>query len=1141
MSNTKLNQGHGTNQSAATNNKTFARTISKLILAALAVLTVALLVPAASAQTLTLTPTNNNLFVGGGTYSGTYSNFQIRALVASPSATVPFALSAVTPPAGVTVSFSTNNFTNTQVVTLSVAVANVAKGTYALTIQGMSNAVIAYTTNFNLIVGTRWTNQSAANVNWSTGSSWSGGAPGSTDEVMFQDGSGPNNNTNYVDASTTVSSLTYIRSLSGTNHNTAIAPGATLSVLGANGFAVNVDSTTANNKTTTVNISGGAGSTLLVSNSAANFTINSDNTGGSATTVAMTNLDNLKADVSRFGLGDATMNNQGGVGAQNVVVSLAKTNFIKASFVSDLTGTNFLLFGLSFFNNRDTFNNGSASTVNLGSSNAIFADNIAIGQARCGAGGNIVRFNPFYTNGNAAVAFIRNTNNGRVSLMAVGVDSGDSNPGSNARSTLLFNGGRLDALINELWLGRNRNSTLTNTDALAEGVLTFGPGTVDVNTARLGYNLYTNNSFAQGTINVNSNGLLIVNTTMELGYVAGDYTTTGFKAGQTRGTLMVNGGGVIRAKQIVVRTGSTNNQITLNPNGTLIVSNTIGSAATSLTKMTTDGGSLTLFVNAGVTNVFTTNLTTTVTAGKINIASISGFASYPATNVLIAYQVAASHNLSIGTLPPGFNNLQINDNTANNTIELIINTNAPKNLAWRGGASSQWNHGDLNWLDLNTLTITKFTDGDSVKFDDTAAVPTSIDITENILPGQTGTGVLVTNNVNNYTFNNSGGAIGGTTLVKTGSMNMQLDATTSVSAQVQQGSLTGSGAVGSASVSVGAVMNFSGTDGGALVSSGTTTIGGGGFVNGAVTISAGVATNAGTIQGGSLTIASGTTVYNSGSLKSIGAATVATNATLINAGNIGSGSIANSLTVNGTFKDMGTGTITVDQLSITGTGTFIPGGDGIGTTTVMSTGNGTIPGLVRLLQGSTTLIKVDYNNPQTNTMVLGERFVFGPSHGLPKAQDGCTLSLSNTGIPPYTAGTLKLFGYSGGAGNFFDAGLNTTNSFPVVTPATPGAGLTWDPVTRMLYEGLLQIVGIATNPTNITPTFTVTGSNIVTEISWPADHLGWSLQSLTTTTAVGVTATNWVTIFGSSQTNDLFITNSSPAADAAVFYRLIGQ
>jgi hypothetical protein len=1098
----------------------------------------------------------SNLFVGSG-FTGSYTNLQVKATLGStaldPANLVTYTASGA--PSGATITFSGTGTTNSVTNTLSVAVANVAKGVYPITITATTNGVQfgnapSNSASFNLVVGNLWTNLNTTAVNWNAPANWSTGLPVSSDDVLFQDAGG---NTNYVDSSTTIGSLTYIRSLSGTNFFTTIASGATLSIVGPRGFSMNEDTTTAgvNSKTMTVTIAGQGGS-LVVSNQSANYAINAANTGSSGTTVVMTNLDKQTVEVNRVGLGDSTLADRGGVMAQLVNISLAKTNFFTAGYSNDYSGLDFAA-SIQCFNNPDNgnsaYNNGSGNTLNLGITNVFLADSFRAGASREGSGNNVVRFNPVFTNGLIPVAYFRNTNGGRMTLFALGVDSGVAATGSNAKCLGLFQGGILDLMVDTIWLGRNRTNGLSGAAGIGNlnfGGTTSGTSKVDVNTLYAGFQAYSNNAIAQATITVQTNAILTVNNNLILGYVSGDtnFAAPGITAAQSFGQVVVNGG-IVRVKQITTGQGSTNNQITLNVGSTMVVSNTVASPANNLTTMTFNGGSLTLFVAAGSTNAYVTNLNTTVNGGKINIASVSGFASFPATNVLIAYQTAASHSFAIGTLPPGFNNMQIVDDTVSKTISLVISTNQPKTLAWRGGQDSNWNHSSLNWLDLNLLTITKFTDGDSVVFDDAAAVPTNITITDTILPGQTGTGILVTNNVNSFIFNNSGGGtIGGASLIKTGATNLQVDAITAVAVQVQQGQLTGGGTIASANVLTNASIDFSGIISGAFVCAGTGTLESGSTVNGPMAIQSGaVVTNSGTVQGGALTMQSGTFLYNLGTLGNIGAATVATNSTIINANTIGTDGLAgNSLTVDGTFEDLGTGTtIYLDSLTLEGnSSTFIPGGDGIGTTKFSFNHQTTGHTLIRLLAGSKTIIKVNLANVQPYTTIDAERFVFGPNHS-DKRVDGCTLVITNLGAPYAAPQDLALFvnSYSGPA--IGDAGLNTTNSYPVIVPASPGTGFAWDILSDLRPDGVVKIVGIATNPANITSAFTVSSSNIVTEISWPSDHIGWSLQQLTTTTATGLAATNWVTIFGSTLTNDVVITNGTITSDAAIFYRLSNQ
>jgi fibronectin type 3 domain-containing protein len=75
---------------------------------------------------------------------------------------------------------------------------------------------------------------------------------------------------------------------------------------------------------------------------------------------------------------------------------------------------------------------------------------------------------------------------------------------------------------------------------------------------------------------------------------------------------------------------------------------------------------------------------------------------------------------------------------------------------------------------------------------------------------------------------------------------------------------------------------------------------------------------------------------------------------------------------------------------------------------------------------------------------------------------------------------------------------------------------------------------IALNPTNVL----VSLSGNVLSLSWPADHLGWHLQSQTNTLGTGL-GTNWVTLSGSDLVTGTNITINP--GNNAVYYRLVYQ
>jgi len=75
------------------------------------------------------------------------------------------------------------------------------------------------------------------------------------------------------------------------------------------------------------------------------------------------------------------------------------------------------------------------------------------------------------------------------------------------------------------------------------------------------------------------------------------------------------------------------------------------------------------------------------------------------------------------------------------------------------------------------------------------------------------------------------------------------------------------------------------------------------------------------------------------------------------------------------------------------------------------------------------------------------------------------------------------------------------------------------------------VTGIASNPTNITAS--VNGATL--NLSWPADHIGWILQSQTNSLGDGLD-TNWVDITGSGAGTS--VSFSINPAKPTVFFRL---
>jgi autotransporter-associated beta strand protein len=231
------------------------------------------------------------------------------------------------------------------------------------------------------------------------------------------------------------------------------------------------------------------------------------------------------------------------------------------------------------------------------------------------------------------------------------------------------------------------------------------------------------------------------------------------------------------------------------------------------------------------------------------------------------------------------------------------------------------------------------------------------------------------------------------------------------------------------------------------------------------------------------------------------AAETYTGPTLVNGGTLlvnGSLNSSSAVTVtNGLLGGTGTvgGTVTVQR-----GGGLAPGANGIGTLTINNA--------LTLQGGSTNYFEVNKGAGTRDFVLVGNNVTYGG-----------TLVVTNLSGTITTSDTFAIFGVSGSStGNF-------TNLL-----GSPGPGLAWrfNPT-----NGVLSVVtGIASNPTNLA--VSVSGGNI--NLSWPADHTGWTLQAQTNNLSAGL-GTNWVDVAGSTTTNQVVIPINP--TNPSVFYRLI--
>ncbi len=1125
---------------------------SLLLLAVLAV-------PAQAAQTVRMTttpvavtvPLNNNtstlitnrVIIGGGTDP---VNFNVSGL-----------------PTGATASFDVNGLTASATNVLTLTTVGVAEGVYTLSIDASGGAT--GNTFITLQVGDVWNGSQQVSGNWSSSSSWVGGTvPGASDDVLFTDlGAQTNVFTNsIVDTSTTIGSL---RFLNQTNRYEilSIASGNTLSIVGTNGFSLWRNDV---NLAGTMNISFLGGGNLVVSNQNANFNLLIDNQV--ANTLDLSGLGTFTAFLNRMGLGDYSLypnyynfvtNKYSNTAPFRFIptVFFARTNIIKTLYVdpNNYTNADNREYGVcldnSYSSGTTTHNN-----INLGLSNVFFADGVCINHAN--EGGNL-QFNPGFARStnivgsvtnfitNSMVAVFRGPSGGRMSMFAIGDDATPGPAVSNIKGGADFTGGTVDMLVDQIYICRDPQTISSNQTPNVQGQLSISQGIVDANNVYLGYQEHTNRyafpeqefrGYCEGTLLVSNTATFITHGTITLGFTAD--TDVNSDPGQNFGRIVVGPGGSLSANKIVVDGGaglSTGNSININTGGTLIVSNTLAGPGQKLDSLTMTNGALTLFINGNNSTpyAYVTNFNTSGNP-TINIGSIVNLTT-PAQVPLVQYD-AGSPTIVLGSLPGGYSGTLVN-NGPGSTIDVFLSTTAPKSLAWRGFVNNNWDKTTKNWLDLNTGLQTNFATLDHVVFDDTTGVPTNINLAVTLLtPGA----VNMTNTTHNYIISGSGSIVGATSMFKTGTGSLDIEGNTSLSVEVNQGLLTGAGTINAATIDSGGAMLFSGTISANVVCAGKGVSSG--TISGSVDVqNGGVFTNLNAVHG-PLTLENGSFMNNSGSVTyPLGfTSTVSSNAYLQNLGTI-SGDL---LQVSGTLEDDSSPGITMTQMTITSSGTFIPGGTGIGTTSVKGNGNGNTAGRLTLASGSTTIIKVNPGQSPANTTVLAAFLDYGPSQSV-QSQNGGTLILTNIDGNPFAVGqSFNIFGNSFLNQDAPGQTGSSTNSYPVMVPAQPGTGMSWD-LSHLWPNGLISII---TPPVvKLTNTFSIIGgTNMVGTFTWSTNVFQhWVLETQENPLSVGL-STNWTRIAGSwtNSPDDLTVgyqtrvlTNSIATTNPAVFFRLV--
>jgi len=599
-----------------------------------------------------------------------------------------------------------------------------------------------------------WSGASGTDLFWSTAGNWLPiASPGAADAVRFYDTGAASdavtiNNT--VSAGIVVQSLTYGQ----TNgiHNTLISPGVTLTIsntAAANLLLVGTETAVTLTQQETNTISGAGGKLVLVgTNTGSALVIREAHTtaGTHRATLDLSGLDTFNATVGRVLIGV-----QGSINRPAGTWLLAKTNTVSLSGAAPAIDLG------------DGSGNGGNAIVQLGQTNAIFADTVAVARQKSSA---TLSFNPLLAGSNPTL-YLRGNTASRASLLAIGDTSmaGGAGTGSACTGTADFGIGTVDALVDTCYVGRGQSAAGAGK---ATGTLNLSGGVFDVNTLEVGI-VSAASALANvtGTVSV-SNATLVINTALRLGGNPGAVATA-------TGNLNVNGG-VVRAKAITTTAGTVNGAINLT-SSSLAVTNGAGAAGMPIANVILADSVLQLGVLANSTMVvgaLTANGSTT--NNTVDILSFPAITAYPVTFSLINYASYSpgATDFVLRSLPAGTPAYTgyLTNNTGNNTIELVVQTGpAPvvHALTWNGNVDANWNMTTANWLNTS-LAGTAYAQNDLVTFNDTASGTTIVNLTTNLTPGS----LLVSNDIKSYTFSGTGGIGGVTGLIKEGANSLTL-------------------------------------------------------------------------------------------------------------------------------------------------------------------------------------------------------------------------------------------------------------------------------------------------------------------------------------------------------------------------------
>jgi autotransporter-associated beta strand protein len=214
---------------------------------------------------------------------------------------------------------------------------------------------------------------------------------------------------------------------------------------------------------------------------------------------------------------------------------------------------------------------------------------------------------------------------------------------------------------------------------------------------------------------------------------------------------------------------------------------------------------------------------------------------------------------------------------------------------------------------------------------------------------------------------------------------------------------------------------------------------------------------------------------------------------------------------------------------MTGVGQTLSGIGSITGALVADTGTTVSPGLPTgslTVSSNITLNAINMNVTlnRTNSPNCGQLAAAGVST---ITVNGGTLTITNAGNDLVTGDVFHIFNKAS-IGNFTVTNLPASNALNTISYVF---------TNKLAIDGTLVVLqgapAVNLTPTNIT---TSVSGNILT-VSWPADHIGWRLQSQTNPLSTGLNPAAWTEVVGSASVNTLNFTLDP--ASGAVFYRMV--